>query len=65
LMMGARSRSYGVALSVTIFVFYYILMTAADSFGKTAKLHPVLAAWMPNLILGAIMIIFMWRAARQ
>jgi len=65
LMMGVKSRSYGVALSIIIFVFYYILMTAADSFGKTGKLDPVLAAWMPNLILGAVMVVLIWRAARQ
>jgi lipopolysaccharide export system permease protein len=65
LMMGAKSRSHGVALSIIIFVFYYMLMTAADSFGKTGTLHPVLAAWMPNLILGAVMVVLIWRAARQ
>jgi lipopolysaccharide export LptBFGC system permease protein LptF len=65
LMMGAKSRSYGVALSIIIFVFYYILMTAADNIGKTGKLHPVLAAWMPNLVLGLIMVILIWRAARH
>jgi lipopolysaccharide export LptBFGC system permease protein LptF len=65
LMMGAKSRSYGAALSISIFVFYYILMTAADSFGKTGNLHPALAAWTPNLILGAVMIVLIWRAARH
>ncbi|MFW6146771.1 MAG: LPS export ABC transporter permease LptF [Thermodesulfobacteriota bacterium] len=65
LMMGAKSRSYGVALSIIIFLLYYILMTATDSFGKTGKLHPILAAWLPNLILGIIMGILIWRAARQ
>jgi lipopolysaccharide export system permease protein len=65
LMMGAKSRSYGAALSILIFVFYYILMSAADSFGKTGQLHPVLAAWMPNLILGAIMVFLIWRATRR
>jgi lipopolysaccharide export system permease protein len=65
LMMGSKSRSYGAALSIIIFVFYYILMTAADSFGKTGKLNPVLAAWMPNLILGAVTVVLIWRAARK
>jgi len=65
LMMGAKSRSYGAALSVIIFVFYYTLMTAASSFGKTGNLHPALSAWMPNLILGAVMIVLIWRAARH
>jgi lipopolysaccharide export system permease protein len=65
LMMGAKSRSYGIALSIFVFVFYYILMTAANSFGNTGKLHPFLAAWMPNLILGTVMVILIWRAARQ
>ena len=65
LMMGSKSRSYGVALSIVIFVFHYILMTAADSFGKTGRLHPVFAAWMPNLILVVIMAILVWRAVRH
>jgi lipopolysaccharide export system permease protein len=65
LMMGAKSRSYGAALSIIIFLFYYTLMTAADSFGKTGSLHPILAAWMPNLVLGAITLVLIWRAAQQ
>ena len=65
LMMGAKGRSYGLALSIIIFTFYYILMTAAGSFGRTGKLHPIFAAWTPNLVLGAIMVILIWRAARH
>jgi lipopolysaccharide export system permease protein len=65
LKIRARGRSYGVVISIGIFIIYYILMTAADSIGITGTLHPILAAWMPNLVLGAVTFILIWRAAKD
>lgn len=65
LMMRARGRSWGIALSLAIFIAYYILLSAADSLGETGKLNPVLAIWIPNVVLGVTTFILLWRAARD
>jgi len=65
LMMRARGRSWGIALSIAIFMVYYILLSAADSMGETGKLNPALAIWIPNMVLGAATFILYWWAARD
>jgi lipopolysaccharide export system permease protein len=65
LMMRARGRSYGVVISIGIFIIHYILMTAADSMGKTGTLNPILAAWIPNLIMGIVTLILILWVARD
>jgi len=64
LMMRASGRSWGIALSIVIFVVYYILLSAADSLGETGTLNPVLAMWIPNMVLGATTFVLFWRATR-
>jgi len=65
LMMTAKGKSWGITLSIVIFVIYYILLSAADSLGETGKLSPVLAIWIPNMVLGVTTFILLWRAARD
>ena len=65
LMMRAKRRSWGIALSIGIFVVYYILLSAADSLGETGTLNPVIAMWIPNMVLGAATFIMFWRATRE
>jgi len=65
LSMRAKRRSWGIALSIVIFVVYYILLSAADSLGETGTLNPVVAMWIPNMVLGAATVILFWRAARE
>jgi lipopolysaccharide export system permease protein len=65
LMMRATRRSWGIALSIGIFVVYYILLSAADSLGETGTLNPVIAMWVPNMVLGAATFILFWRATRE
>ena len=61
LMVKAKGRSWGVALSIAIFMIYYILLTAADSLGETGKLNPLLAIWIPDMVLGATTFLLFWR----
>jgi lipopolysaccharide export system permease protein len=65
LMMRAKRRSWGIALSIVIFVVYYILLSAADSLGETGALNPVIAMWIPNMVLAAATFILFWRAKRE
>jgi lipopolysaccharide export system permease protein len=65
LMMRLRGRSWGIALSIFVFVVYYILLSAGESLGETGSLNPVFAMWMPNTVLGVATFILTWLAARD
>jgi len=65
LMRRAKGRSWGIALSIVIFMMYYILLSAVDSLGEIGKLNPVLAMWIPNMVLGATTFMLLWRAVRD
>ncbi|UCF73835.1 MAG: LptF/LptG family permease [Deltaproteobacteria bacterium] len=65
LMMRAKGRSWGIALSIGIFMTYYILLSAADSLGETGKVNPGLAIWIPNMVLGAATCALFWRKTRD
>ncbi|UCH06662.1 MAG: LPS export ABC transporter permease LptF [Deltaproteobacteria bacterium] len=65
LMVKARARSWGIALSVVVFTVYYILLSSADSLGETGTVNPVLAMWIPDMVLGVATVILIWWAARH
>lgn len=63
LMIKARARAWGIALSIGVFVAYYILLSAADSLGETGAIDPALAMWIPNMVLGcATFVLTRWVA---
>ena len=43
----------GVALSVLLLFLYYVMMSAFSALGKNEAMNPYLAAWAPNIIMGA------------
>jgi lipopolysaccharide export system permease protein len=60
--MGIRpqraSASVGLGVSVLVLFAYYVLMFMGMAFGQTGTLAPGLAAWLPNLLCGALAL---WR----
>ena len=65
LMTRSKGRSWGTALGIAIFVIYYILLSGADSLGRTGRLNPVLAMWIPNMVMGAATYVLFWHKARD
>ena len=65
LMVKARARSWGIALSVAIFIVYYILLSSADSLGETGTINPALAMWIPDMALGVTIVTLIWWAVRN
>jgi lipopolysaccharide export system permease protein len=65
LMMRATGRSWGIAMSIVIFVVYYIFLSGADSLGRTGKLNPYLAMWIPNMVLAVGTFILLWHKIRD
>jgi lipopolysaccharide export system permease protein len=55
----------GFGLSFLISFLYYALIRAAQALGRGGTFPPLLAAWLPNLVFGAISIVLLWRAHRE
>ncbi len=47
-------RSFGLALGLLAFLFYYLLLSAGQVFGEAGKYPPIIGMWVPNLVVGAI-----------
>ncbi|MFH1035862.1 MAG: LPS export ABC transporter permease LptF [Pseudomonadota bacterium] len=47
-------RSWGVAVALVIFFSYYIMLSAAWSFGAQGVYPPRIGMWVPNLIFGMV-----------
>ncbi|MEE9557284.1 MAG: LPS export ABC transporter permease LptF [Candidatus Adiutricales bacterium] len=60
-----RGRNWGIIMGLGVFLIYYFLFTAGLSFGETGFYPPMLAMWMPNLIVGGAAIFFLRRANRE
>ena len=60
-----RGRGWNVSLGLTIFLFYYIMQSAAWSFGKSNQFPPGLGIWMPNLVIGAAALYMLYMANHE
>ncbi|MEW6298797.1 MAG: LPS export ABC transporter permease LptF [Thermodesulfobacteriota bacterium] len=47
-------RSHGFAMSLGLIFAYYLLLTTGETLGKKGALPPVIAAWLPNVVLGGV-----------
>ncbi|NVM57349.1 MAG: LptF/LptG family permease, partial [Desulfobacterales bacterium] len=67
--LGVQSRAHGhsagVAMALSVFLLYYVLLCAAKSFGESGAFPPALGMWMPNLLLGALAALMFARASRE
>lgn len=56
--LGVRNRrsgrSGGLALSLMIIIIYYILLSMGEGLGDDGRIPPMIAMWIPNLVLAAI-----------
>ena len=64
--LGATNRRDGAAgsfvLGVFVVLFYWIPLTFGESMVKSGRVPPWFAAWLPNLLVGAVgLLLFLWR----
>jgi LPS export ABC transporter permease LptG/LPS export ABC transporter permease LptF len=52
-VVGRRGALYGVGISIFIAIIYWSCIAIFEALGNNALLHPVLAAWAPNLLFAA------------
>ncbi len=53
----------GFLFSILIIFFFYLIRAFSISFGESGVLVPILAAWLPNIIIGLIGIILYYKKA--
>jgi len=60
---GARSgAAYGVAVSLATTIVFLVMVQISQSVGAGGVLPPVLAAWLPNALFGALGVVLFARA---
>jgi lipopolysaccharide export system permease protein len=58
-------RSHGFAGSLGVILSYYLLLTVGEALGKRGNMPPLLALWIPNLILGSVGLLLFHKVARE
>jgi lipopolysaccharide export system permease protein len=60
-----QSAALGFGLSVAIAFLYYAVLRAGQAFGHNGALPPYLAAWLADLVFGAVGLVMMRSAQRS
>ena len=61
LMFGSRSRSTGIIIGLLLIGLYQGTYLWTQALGRRGAMNPTLAAWIPNLLFGAIgILLFLW-----
>ena len=58
-------RSYGLALGLISFIFYYLLLSAGWGFGELGNYPPVIGMWLPNIVFGGMGIFLLYRTGEE
>ena len=51
---GRRGAMYGIGVGIVLALVYWTMISIFAAFGASGVLDPMLAAWAPNLIFGAV-----------
>ncbi|MGH9219672.1 MAG: LptF/LptG family permease, partial [Vicinamibacterales bacterium] len=51
---GRRGAMYGIGVGIVLALVYWVMISVFAAFGASGVLDPMLAAWAPNLIFGAV-----------
>ncbi|HUI26056.1 MAG TPA: LPS export ABC transporter permease LptF [Candidatus Kryptonia bacterium] len=58
-------RSRGFSTSLVLILAYYLLLSLGESLGERGTLQPIVALWIPNVVLASLAIALLLRAGRQ
>jgi len=59
------SSAIGLGISLVVIVLYYILLSVGMGLGLSHALPPILAAWTPNILVGAFGLFFLRKLGYQ
>jgi lipopolysaccharide export system permease protein len=63
--LGMRTRKGGMAtsaISIVVFIIYYLLLIGGEQLADRSVVPPALAMWMPNIVFGIPGALLTWRA---
>jgi lipopolysaccharide export system permease protein len=64
-LLARRSRSnIGLIYSAVIVFMYYVLVSSSGAMGESGRLDPLVAAWLPNIVIGTVGLIILYFKAR-
>jgi lipopolysaccharide export system permease protein len=64
-LLARRSRSnMGLIYSAAIVFLYYVMVSTSGALGESGRLDPLLAAWLPNILIGSVGMIILYFKAR-
>ncbi|MBI5177759.1 MAG: LptF/LptG family permease [Nitrospinae bacterium] len=55
----------GIGMGIVLIVANYLLLMVGESMGRQGKLHPALAMFLPDIIMGALAVFFICRISRE
>jgi len=58
-------KSAGIGLGFIFFMLYYLMLAAGWSLGESGVYPPVIAMWMPNMVVGIIGIFLLVRTVKE
>lgn len=59
------SSAMGIGITLITIFIYYMLISIGFALGQSNYLHPIVAIWFPNLVIGAVSFILLSRAVKQ
>jgi lipopolysaccharide export system permease protein len=64
-LLGRRSRSnIGLIYSAAIVFVYYVLQSTSGAMGEAGRMSPLLAAWLPNIVIGSLGMLILYFKAK-
>lgn len=60
-MVKKNGRMIGFGIGLAVILLYYLLLQIGQNSGINGKLHPAIAMWFPNLVIGVIGIALLLR----
>jgi lipopolysaccharide export system permease protein len=58
-------KSYGFTISLIVIMLYYLLLLTAETLAKNNTVMPLIAMWLPNVVLGTLGLLLLRSAARE
>ena len=64
--IGSKSgRSWGVAVALVVFLAYYLLLSAAWSFGEGGFYPPIVGMWVPNIVFALVGVLLFRQSLKE
>lgn len=58
-----KTSAMGIGISLIVIFIYIILMAIGNGLGLSKTIHPIIAAWFPNIVIGIISIFLVKKLA--